>query len=512
MGPQGRPGKWLIAFTVMLPTLIEIIDTSIVNVSLDHIRGSLSAGIEEATWAINAYLVANAIVIPMSGWLSRLFGRKNYQVGSIAVFTISSFLCGSAWSLQSLIFFRVVQGLAGGGMVPVSQSILLEAFPPKQHGMAMAIFGIGAMVGPILGPIMGGWITDNWSWRWIFYINIPIGALAIAMNLAVIQDPPWMQRLRMRIDYAGLVLLAVGLGSLQLVLDRGQQQDWFSSELIVAFALVSVFALATLVVNELTIAQPIVNLRLYKDRTFATGSLVMFFLFFNLFGSIVLLPIYVQSLMGYSAYDAGMVLGPGGAATLLVMPVVGKLVQKVNPKKILAVGIVICAYTTWTMSHFNLQADFWTFVWPRVTLGLGMGLSFIPLTTLTLSHIPRELMGQATSMYNLLRNMGGSVGIAFVTTFLARRTQFHQTRLVEHLTPFDPSYAIAKAGAAAALTAQGLPGAGADGVIYGQLLRQARMLAFNDTFLVTALMLLSVLILVFFMQRAEIPAHPGGAH
>jgi DHA2 family multidrug resistance protein len=347
--------KWLIAFTVMLPTLIEIIDTSIVNVSLDHIRGSLSAGIEEATWAINAYLVANAIVIPMSGWLSRLFGRKNYQIGSIILFTVSSFLCGSAWSLQSLIFFRVLQGTAGGGLVPVSQSILLEAFPPKQHGMAMAIFGVGAMVGPILGPIMGGWITDNWSWRWIFYINIPIGALAVLMNLIVIQDPPWMQRTRMRIDYFGLVFLALGLGSLQLVLDRGQQEDWFNSELIVAFALVAVFALAFLAVNELTDAQPIVNLRLYKDRTFATGSLVMFFLFFNLFGSIVLLPIYVQSLMGYSAYDAGMVLGPGGAMTLVTMPFVGKLVQKVNPKKVLACGILICAYTTWTMSHFNLQ-------------------------------------------------------------------------------------------------------------------------------------------------------------
>jgi len=504
--------KWLIAFTVMLPTLIEIIDTSIVNVSLDHIRGSLSAGIEEATWAINAYLVANAIVIPMSGWLSRLLGRKNYQIGSIVVFTASSFLCGSAWDLQSLIFFRVLQGLAGGGMVPVSQSILLEAFPPQQHGMAMAIFGIGAMVGPILGPIMGGWITDNWSWRWIFYINIPIGALAVVMNLIVIQDPPWMRRARMRIDYAGLALLAVGLGALQIALDRGQQEDWFNSGQIIAFSLVAAFALALLVVNELTDPQPIINLRLFRDRTFATGCLVMFFLFFNLFGSIVLLPIYVQSLMGYSAYDAGMVLGPGGIATLLVMPVVGKLVQRVNPKRILAAGIVICAYTTWTMSRFNLQADFWTFVVPRITLGFGMGFSFIPLTTLTLSHIPREKMGQATSLYNLLRNMGGSVGIAFVTTFLARRTQFHQSRLVEHLTPFDPAYALAKAKAAGALAARGLPGEGADGLIYGEVLRQARALAFNDTFAVTAATLLAVLILVYFMQRAEVPPRPGAAH
>jgi DHA2 family multidrug resistance protein len=504
--------KWLIAFTVMLPTLIEIIDTSIVNVSLDHIRGSLSGGIEEATWAINAYLVANAIVIPMSGWLSRFFGRKTYQISSIVLFTASSFLCGSAWSLQSLIFFRVLQGLAGGGLVPVSQSILLEAFPPKQHGVAMAIFGIGAMVGPIAGPIMGGWITDNWSWRWIFYINIPIGAFAILMNAIVIQDPPWMTKLRMRVDYLGLVLLAVGLGACQLVLDRGQQEDWFSSNLIVVGAIVSVFALAVLVVNELTVEQPIVNLRLFRDRTFATGSAVMFCLFFTLMGSIVLLPIYVQSLMGYSAYDAGLVLGPGGLATLMVMPVVGNLVQRVNPKKILACGILVVAYTCWSMSRFNLQADFWTFVVPRITLGFGMGFSFIPLTTLTLSHIPREKMGQATSVYNLLRNMGGSVGIAFVTTVLARRTQFHHARLTEHLSAFDPAYALARGKAAAGLAARGLPAAGADGLIYGQLLRQARMLAFNDAFLVTAALLVSVLALVFFMQRAAPPPHPGGGH
>jgi DHA2 family multidrug resistance protein len=504
--------KWLIAFTVMLPTLIEIIDTSIVNVSLDHIRGSLSAGIEEATWAINAYLVANAIVIPMSGWLSRLFGRKNYQIGSVVLFTVSSFLCGSAWSLPSLIFFRVLQGMAGGGLIPVSQSILLEAFPPAQHGVAMAIFGVGTMVGPILGPIMGGWITDNWSWRWIFYINIPIGAFAILMNALVIEDPPWMTRVKMRINYLGLIFLAVGLGSLQLVLDKGQQEDWFSSDLITVFALTSFFALALLVVNELTVPQPIIDLRLFRDPTFATGTVVMFFLFFNLFGSIVLLPIYVQSLMGYTSYQAGLVLGPGGLATLCVMPFVGKLVQKVNPKKILGAGILVCSVTTWLMSQFNLQADFWTFVLPRVTLGFGMGLSFIPLTTLTLSHIPREKLGQATSMYNLLRNMGGSVGIAFVTTLLARRTQFHQSRLVDHLTPFDPAYTIAKGKAAAALVAHGLPGAGADGMIYGQLLRQARMLAFNDTFYVTSIMLFSVLILVFFMQRAPGRAPGPAAH
>ncbi|MGW8272313.1 MAG: DHA2 family efflux MFS transporter permease subunit, partial [Thermodesulfovibrionales bacterium] len=365
--------RFLIAVTVMLPTLIEIIDTSIVNVSLDHIRGSLSAGIDEATWAITAYLVSNAIIIPMAGWLSRLIGRKMYLIASIVLFTVSSFLCGSAWSLQSLIVFRVVQGIGGGGLVPLSQSILLEAFPPSRHGTAMAIFGMGAMLGPIVGPLLGGWITDNWSWRWIFYINIPIGILSVILNAFVIEDPPYMKRVRMRIDYGGLILLAVGLGSLQYVLDKGQQEDWFSSPLIVTFAIVSALSLVLLMINELLSDHPVVNLRLFRDRTFASGTVVMFFVFLNLFGSIVLLPIFLQTLMGYTSYHAGLVLGPGGLATLLSMPLAGRLVRRINPKHILISGIVVCSLTTYLMSLFSLRADFWTFVWPRFILGLGMG-------------------------------------------------------------------------------------------------------------------------------------------
>ena len=325
-------------------------------------------------------------------------------------------MCGSSWSLGSLIFFRVLQGMAGGGLVPVSQSILLESFPRKQHGMAMAIFGLGAMVGPILGPIMGGWITDNWSWRWIFYINIPIGMLSIVMNIIVIEDPPWMKRQKMQIDYWGLVLLAVGLGSLQFVLDKGQSEDWFGSDLIVAFAIVSVFALVLLMINETTRAadrQP----EAVQGPDVHHRATVMFFVFFNLFGSIVLLPIYVQSLMGYTSYDAGLVLGPGGIATMLCHArSSANSSRRSIPRRSSPSGSSICAFSTWMMSRFNLQTDFWTFVWPRVTLGLGMGLSFIPLTTLTLSHIPRENMSEASSLYNLLRNLGGSVGIAFTTT------------------------------------------------------------------------------------------------
>lgn len=499
--------KWLVAITVMIPTLIEIIDTSIVNVSLDHIRGALSAGIEESTWCITAYLVSNAVVIPMSGWLSKLFGRKRYQIGSIVVFTVSSFMCGSAWSLESLIFFRILQGLGGGGLVPVSQSILFEAFPPKQHGIAMAIFGVGAMMGPIAGPLLGGWITDAWHWRWIFYINIPIGIVAIIMNVIVIQDPPYMQKTKMKIDYLGLVLLAVGLGSLQYVLDKGQSEDWLASASIVTFLSISAAALVWLVIHELTCEQPVINLRLFKDRTFATGCVMMFFVFFSLFGSIVLLPVFVQSLMGYTSFYAGLVLGPGGLATMIAMPIAGALVQRGNPKRILTVGIVICAISTYMMSQLNLQSDFWSFVWPRAVLGLGMGLTFIPLTTQTLSHIPKPSMGEATAMYNLLRNMGGSVGIAFVATLVSRRTQAHQASMVDTLTPLDPTYQAAHERISTYLSYIGQDWLNPDAIIYSQVQRQAATMAFNDTFLTISIMSLCVLALVPIMQRAQIHKH-----
>jgi DHA2 family multidrug resistance protein len=501
--------RGLIAFTVMLPTLIEIIDTSIVNVSLDHIRGSLSAGYDEATWTITAYLVSNAIVIPMAGWLAKLIGRKNYQIASIALFTFSSFMCGSAWSLESLVFFRVLQGIGGGGLVPISQSILLESFPREKHGQAMAIFGLGAMVGPIVGPLLGGWITDTLSWRWIFYINIPIGIIAIIMNVLVINDPPYMKRQKMKIDYWGLIFMSVGLGSLQYLLDKGQSEDWFASHLITTFGVIAAVSLVLLVINEYYSEHPIVNLKLFKDRTFTSGSIVMFFVFLNLFGSIVLLPIYLQMMMGYTSFYAGLVLGPGGIATLFAMPIVGKFVGRVNPKRFLVIGISICALSTYMMSRFNLTTDFWTFVWPRVFLGFGMGMTFIPLTTLTLSHIPKERMTEATSIYNLLRNLGGSVGIAFTTTILSRRAQLHQTRLVEHLSPFDPAYHFMRDRITSFLGSQGLPPTGADGMMYRELVRQSMTLAFTDAFLIICLLILCVLPLVFIMQWQKAPG-PGG--
>ncbi|MHB8881806.1 MAG: DHA2 family efflux MFS transporter permease subunit [Thermodesulfovibrionales bacterium] len=507
--------KWIVALTVMLPTLIEIVDTSVVNVSLDSIRGSLSAGIDESTWTITSYLVSNAIVIPMTGWLSRVFGRKRYLIFSIMLFTFSSFLCGISWNLQSLVFFRILQGMGGGALQPISQSILLETFPRKQHGMAMAIFGVGIMFGPIIGPLLGGWITDNWSWHWIFFVNIPIGVLSVLMAMLFIVDPPYMKRMSMKIDYWGLALLAIGLGCLQIVLDKGQMEDWFSSNFITAMTLISVVSLALFLYVESIAAHPIVNLKTFKNLSFSTGNVVMFFAFFNLFGSIVLLPVYLQTLMGYTSTLSGMVLGPGGIATLIAMPVAGRLITKMNPKALLAFGIVVSAYSTYLMSGFSLMADFNTVIWPRIVLGVGMGFLFIPLTTLTMSSIRKEDMGNASAIYNLLRNLGGSFGVAFVTTMIARRAQFHQVRLADHLTPFDREFQSASQGAAQYLQLQGMDsvsaGQGGLGALYGQMIRQASMLSFNDAFYLLSVFMICILPLVLLMRGGKGEA-PAGMH
>ena len=508
--------KWIIALTVMLPTLIEIVDTSVVNVSLDSIRGSLSAGIDESTWTITSYLVSNAIIIPMTGWLSRIIGRKKYLIISIMLFTLSSFLCGISWNLQSLVFFRILQGIGGGALQPISQSILLETFPRKQHGMAMAIFGVGIMFGPIIGPLLGGWITDNWSWHWIFFINIPIGVVSVLMAMLFIVDPPYMKRMRMKIDYCGLALLSVGLGCLQIVLDKGQMEDWFSSGFITVLTLVSVASLILFLYVESVVEHPIMNLKTFKNLSFSTGNIVMFCAFFNLFGSIVLLPVYLQTLMGYTSTLAGMVLGPGGIATLIAMPLAGRLVTKVNPKSLLAFGIIVASYSTYLMSQFSLAADFNTVIWPRIVLGVGMGFLFIPLMTLTMSSIKKEEMGNASAIFNLLRNLGGSFGVAFVTTMIARRAQFHQVRLVDHLTPFDRNLQIASQGTTQLLQLKGLDAASAGqgglGTIYGRMIKQASMMSFNDAFHLLSVFMICILPLVLLMRSGKGGDVPAAMH
>ena len=398
--------KWIITVSVMVPTLLEILDTSIANVALGHIQGSLSAGQDEVTWVLTSYLVSNAVVIPMSGWLSRVMGRRTYLMASVAMFVLSSMLCGLAGSLGSLVFFRVVQGIGGGGLQPMSQAILLETFPPAQRGLAMAIFAMGAVLGPILGPLIGGYITDNYSWRWIFFINVPIGALALFMIWSFVQDPPYLERRSQGegIDYPGLILLTLGLGCLQIVLDKGQQEDWMESASILALAIVSGVSLVGLVFRELWAKNPVVDLRAFKDRSFATGNAVMFFGFFAFFGSIVMLPLFLQNLMGYTAFLAGVVLGPGGLIMLLLLPLVGKLTQKVDPRLLLSLGMAVSAYSLFGMSGFSLQVDMDTAIMARNIQAIGISCFFVPLSFLTMAYVPREKMNNASAIFNLLRN------------------------------------------------------------------------------------------------------------
>lgn len=493
--------------------LMVVLDTSVVNVSLDHIRGSLSAGIDEATWTITSYLAANAVVIPMAGWLSRLIGRKRYLIYSIILFTVSSFLCGVSWNIQSLIVFRVIQGLTGGSMPPLTQAILLESFPPSQYGIAMAIFGVGVTFGPIIGPVLGGWITDNLTWHWVFFINIPIGVVSVVMALFFIVDPHYMKAMRMKIDYLGLALLGIGVGCLQIFLDRGERNDWFASNMILAMTIISIFSLAMFLVVERYAEHPIVDLKVFRNYSFCFGNIAMFFFMASLFGTIVLLPIFLQTLMGYTSTLAGIILAPGGIATLIAMPVVGRLLHRYNPKIFIIAGAIITAYSTLLMAGFNMGVDFPTVLWPRFIMGFGMGMLFIPLTTLTVSGIEKEKMGNATAIYNLVRNIGGSIGIAMVTTMLSRRSQFHQLRLTENLTPYDPVYALRARQGAGFLQNNGLDPSSAHqgslGLIYQNVLRQAAMLSFNDVFFLLTLMVLVLIPLVLFMRTGKDGREPA---
>ncbi|HET6419346.1 MAG TPA: DHA2 family efflux MFS transporter permease subunit, partial [Geobacteraceae bacterium] len=425
----------------------------------------------------------------------------------ITLFTLASFLCGAAPNLGMLVFFRIVQGAAGGALIPVSQAILMETFPPREQGMAMAIFGVGAMFGPIIGPTLGGWITDNMSWRWIFYINIPVGIFAVIMARYFIFDPPYLKRGKMQVDYWGLALLTIGLGSLQVVLDKGQREDWFNSSFIIAFSIVSVISLFALVFVELTRKQPIVNLRLFKDTSFASGNFIMFMVGYCLYGSVVMIPLFLQTLMGYDATLAGMVLAPGGVATLITMPFVGAYIQKHDGRWVVLAGLLIGSLSMFQMHDFTLYASYWDFVWPRVILGVALGMIFVPLTTVTLSTIPKEEMGNATGMFNLLRNIGGSVGIALCATFLARFSQSYQSILSAHVNPFNLETQARLSALAHAAAARGAGPADSDktalSVLYLMVQRQAGMLSFNYIFWTIGLVFIAVVPFLLLLKKPK---------
>ena len=438
-----EPGvnPWLIAVAVILPAFMEVIDTSIASVCVPYIAGSLSASNDEATWVLTFYLLSNAIVLPASSWFSLRFGRKRFLITSIVIFTIASFFCGAANTLIVILIARLVQGAGGGALQPLSQAILTESFPPEKRGLAMGMFGLGVVVAPVLGPTLGGWLTDQYSWRWAFYINIPIGALAIFLIMRYIKDPPYIKNANPgKLDTIGFGLMAVGLGCMQIILDRGQEDDWFGAMWIRWAFVIMLVCLASFVISQLTRQKTLVDLSVFKNRNFALGCILIFLFGAAIYSAVTLLPLYYQSQMDYSAWWAGLVVSPRGIGSIIAMPLVGILVSRIDARILVSSGFTIFGICSLCWSMLTLQLSPWSMIWPIVISGFALGLVFVPLSVTALGDLPRQNVGNASGLYNLMRNIGGSIGISVVETILARHQQVHQTELVRHLTPTSPNY------------------------------------------------------------------------
>ena len=518
--PDGSVNPWVIAITVTLATFMEVLDTSIANVALPHIAGNLSAGRDESTWVLTSYLVSNAIVLPLSGWLSGLLGRKRFYMSCVALFTVSSFLCGLAPSLGVLVIFRILQGAGGGGLQPSEQAILNDTFSLEKRGMAFAVYGLAVVVAPTIGPWLGGWITDNFSWRWIFYINVPVGIISLILTNLLITDPPYMKRASVksgfRIDYIGIGLISLGLGSMQIVLDKGQREDWLSSNLIRAFFVLMVFGIIAGILWELRQKEPVVDLRMLKDRNFAISTMAMFFLGFVLYASTVLIPQLLQELLGYTAQLAGMALSPGGAVIMCMMPVVGILVSKVDTRILITFGCIVSASALFVMAGWDLQLDYAHAVRARMLQSFGLAFLFIPINVAAFAYVPREKSNMGTGIINLARNIGASVGIATVTTMLDRRTQFHQSRLMEGVNDYSAAYHNMLNGLQAKLVAAGSTvahaSAQAHGMIYNTVQRQAVMLAFIDNFKMLGVVFFAIIPVLLLMKKPRVAAGTMPVH
>jgi len=509
-GFTGGFNPWVVALTVTLATFMEVLDTAIANVSLPHIAGSLSVGQDESTWVLTSYLMSNAVILPVSGWLSTRFGRKRFYMVCVFLFTVSSFLCGIAPNLGLLIFFRVLQGLGGGGLAPSEQAILADTFPPAKRGMAFAVYGMAVVLAPAIGPTLGGFITDTYSWRWVFFINIPVGIVSLLLSARVVQDPPHLARMRERagpVDYIGLGLIALGLGALEVVLDTGQQKDWFASHNIATWAVVAAVALIAFVVWEWKNDHPIVEVSMFKDRNFAVSNLMMLVLGMALYGSTVLLPQYVQVWMGWSAQDAGMALSPGGITVICLLPLVGRLVSKVDSRYLIAFGFTALSVALYHMSRTIYPGmDFHTAMMLRIYQSIGLAFLFVPINTLAYAGVPPSKSNQVSGILNLSRNMGGDIGIALVTTLIARRAQFHQANLVANVVPGDPRLIERMQGIAQYLQHSGVSAAQstklAMAAIYRQVIVQAQTLAYLDVLYVLACFTAVMIPLVLLTRRA----------
>ena len=507
----------------MVVAFMQILDTSVTNVVLPHLQGSLSAGLEEASWVITSYLAANAVVIPATGWLARLIGRKRFFLISTTLFAISSLISGVAPDLTTLVVARIFQGVGGGPLIPLSQAILWEIFPFRQRGLAMAVWGLGFILGPILGPTVGGYLADEWSWRWIFYINLPVGLVGFLLASAVLFDPPHLTRPG-RIDWWGLVLMIVGFACLQLVLDRGEREEWFDSSTIVVLTVLAAAALGAFLIRELTTSEPILDLTVFTDRNFAIGALLISIIGFGMFSSMLLVAVFTQKLLGYDAWTSGLVLAPSGIGNIFSLFASG-IVTRVDQRAMLAFGCLLNAVSLYMMTSLTLGMDYWALALPRFLQGFALGFIFVPLSTLTLATIRRDKLVNATAAYNMLRNIGGSVGIALITTLLAQRSQFHQVTLGSHITAWDPETRARLLEWASHFARQGSDAFTAESravaMLYRETIAQAQLLAYADDFWVLTLLFAVIPLFLPLMRRvrlepvstpgvARAPSHPPG--
>jgi len=513
-----RYNPWLIAVVVALAAFMEVLDTSIANVALPYMAGNLGASNDQSTWVLTSYLVSNAIILPMTGWLAGALGRKRFFMLCLSIFTVSSLLCGFAPSLGFLLLFRVMQGAGGGGLQPMAQAILADTFPPEKRGLAFAAYGITAIMAPTIGPTLGGWITFNYSWRWIFFINLPVGVMAWFLVRRFVEDPPYLQRLRnakVKLDYVGIALLTVGVGALQILLDKGQQDDWFGSRFITTLVVVSAVCLISLVVWEWFERAPIIDVRMFKNFNFASASLMLFMLGILLFSSLVLMPQFLQTLLGYTSELAGLALSAGGLVLLIETPITGQLTTKVQARRLIAFGwLALSVAMFYSTKRIDLQMSFNAAVWLRVAQVVGLGFLFVPITLVAYIGIPAEKNNSVAGIANFMRNMGSSVGTSLVTTVIARRAQFHQLRLVGKARIDNPNFANAAHGLSRHFVTGGLGRHDAIGTayarIYQSLVAQAGTLAYVDTFMVLSIAAGIMFFLSFMLKRND-PAS-GGMH
>ena len=510
--PKANP--WVIAVVVALAAFMEVLDTSIANVALPYMAGTLGATTDQSTWVLTSYLVSNAVVLPVSGWFVSLLGRKRYFMICLSIFTLSSLLCGIAPNLAVMIVFRVLQGAGGGGLQPMAQAILADTFPPQQRGLAFALFGVTVVVAPILGPTLGGWITDNYTWRWIFLINLPVGLIASFLVFRLVEDPPWEKRFAkggVRIDYVGMALLVLGVGALQIMLDKGQEQDWFSSQFITTLAVLAASGLVSLVLWEWFHDDPIVDVRLFRNLNFLSANAMMFVAGIMMFSSLVMMPQFLQLLMGYSSESAGLVLSGGGFLLLILMPIVGTLTTKVPAKYIIATGwLLTCLAMSYSAQHLDLEISFWAASMLRVVQIAGLPLLFVPIIMVSYIGLPAAKSNDIAGLVSFMRNIGSSIGTSMVTTLIARYAQVHQVHLVAHTTPGEPAFADMVSGLTARLIASGAEASQAarqaQGLVYQTVIAQATTLAYVDTFWILAAGAGVMFLLSFGLKRNE----PGG--